>query len=70
MPKLVGRFSGGGDEWGRVRSGLAIAALDITSKRNCRNTVRLGSADLTRRWAMLSENRAPRYAASWSCREL
>lgn len=48
----------------RARSVRAMAALDAMNERFGRDTVHLGSAGLLRRWAMLSENRTPRYATN------
>ena len=50
----------------RVRSVAAMAALDALNERFGRDTVHLGSSGLVRRWAMLSENRTPRYTTSWT----
>ena len=50
----------------RARSVRAMAALDALNERFGRDTVHLGSAGLARRWAMLSENRTPRYTTNWS----
>ena len=47
------------------RSVRAMAALDALNERFGRDTVHLGSAGLVRRWAMLSENRTPRYTTDW-----
>ncbi|KAB8066285.1 Y-family DNA polymerase [Janthinobacterium violaceinigrum] len=49
----------------RARSVAAMAALDALNERFGRDTVHLGSAGLVRRWAMLSENRTPRYTTNW-----
>ncbi|MGK5071168.1 Y-family DNA polymerase [Janthinobacterium sp. RT4P48] len=49
----------------RARSVRAMAALDALNERFGRDTVHLGSAGLIRRWAMLSENRTPRYTTNW-----
>lgn len=49
----------------RARSVRAMAALDALNDRFGRDTVHLGSAGLSRRWAMLSENRTPRYTTNW-----
>ncbi|WP_180278682.1 DinB/UmuC family translesion DNA polymerase [Janthinobacterium sp. 13] len=49
----------------RARSVRAMAALDALNERFRRDTVHLGSAGLVRRWAMLLENRIPRYTTSW-----
>ncbi|MED5594541.1 Y-family DNA polymerase [Janthinobacterium sp. P210006] len=49
----------------RSRSVAAMAALDALNERFGRDTVHLGSAGLVRRWAMLSENRTPRYTTNW-----
>lgn len=49
----------------RARSVRAMAALDSLNERFGRDTVHLGSAGLVRRWAMLSENRTPRYTTNW-----
>ena len=49
----------------RARSVRAMAALDALNERFGRDTVHLGSAGLVRRWAMLSENRTPRYTTNW-----
>lgn len=49
----------------RARSVWAMAALDALNERFGRDTVHLGSAGLVRRWAMLSENRTPRYTTNW-----
>ena len=50
----------------RTRSVAAMAALDVLNERFGRDTVHLGSAGLVRRWAMLSENRTPRYTTCWT----
>lgn len=50
----------------RTRSVAAMAALDALNERFGRDTVLLGAAGLLRRWAMLSENRTPRYTTSWA----
>lgn len=50
----------------RARSVRAMTALDAINDRYGRDTVHLGSAGVARRWAMLSENRTPRYTTSWS----
>ena len=50
----------------RARSVRAMAALDALNERFGRDTVHLGSAGLVRRWAMLSENRTPRYTTNWA----
>ena len=50
----------------RARSVRAMAALDAINERYGRDTVHLGSAGVARRWAMLSENRTPRYTTSWT----
>lgn len=50
----------------RARSVRAMAALDALNERFGRDTVHLGSAGLARRWAMLSENRTPRYTTNWA----
>lgn len=50
----------------RARSVRAMAVLDALNERFGRDMVDLGSAGLVRRWAMLSENRTPRYATSWT----
>ncbi|PJC99214.1 DNA polymerase V subunit UmuC [Janthinobacterium sp. BJB1] len=50
----------------RDRSVRAMAALDALNERFGRDTVHLGSAGLVRRWAMLSENRTPRYTTNWA----
>ena len=50
----------------KARSVRAMAALDALNERFGRDTVHLGSAGLVRRWAMLSENRTPRYTTSWT----
>lgn len=50
----------------RARSVSAMAALDALNERFGRDTVHLGSAGLVRRWAMLSENRTPRYTTNWA----
>jgi DNA polymerase V len=49
----------------RDRSVRAMAALDALNDRFGRDTVHIGSAGLSRRWAMLSENRTPRYTTNW-----
>lgn len=49
----------------RARSVRAMAALDALNERFGRDTVHLGSAGLVRHWAMLSENRTPRYTTNW-----
>lgn len=49
----------------RVRSMRTMAALDALNERFGQDTVHLGSAGLVRRWAMLSENRTPRYTTNW-----
>lgn len=49
----------------RARSVRAMAALDAINERFGRDTLHLGSAGLVRRWAMLSENRTPRYTTNW-----
>lgn len=49
----------------RTRSVRAMAALDALNERFGRDTVHLGSAGVVRRWAMLSENRTPRYTTNW-----
>jgi len=56
-------FNAGRD---RARSVAAVAVLDALNARFGRDTVHLGSAGLARRWAMLSENRTPRYTTSWT----
>ena len=49
----------------RARSVRTMATLDALNERFGRDTVHIGSAGLTRRWAMLSENRTPRYTTNW-----
>ncbi|MDN2716961.1 MULTISPECIES: DUF4113 domain-containing protein [unclassified Janthinobacterium] len=43
-----------------------MAALDALNERFGRDTVHLGSAGWVRCWAMLSENRTPRYTLNWA----
>lgn len=50
----------------RARSVRAMAAFDAINDRFGRDTLHLGSAGVARRWAMLSENRTPRYTTSWA----
>lgn len=47
------------------RSVAAMAALDELNQRYGRDVVHLASAGLVRRWAMLAENRTPRYTTRW-----
>ncbi|NHQ93287.1 Y-family DNA polymerase [Janthinobacterium lividum] len=49
----------------RARAASTMAAMDALNERFGRDTVHLGSAGLVRRWAMLSENRTPRYTTNW-----
>ena len=49
----------------RARSVRTMAALDALNDRFGQDTGHLGSAGLVRRWAMLSENRTPRYTTNW-----
>jgi DNA polymerase V len=49
----------------RVRSAKLMQAMDAINMTWGRNTLRLGSMGTTRRWAMRSENRSPRYTTAW-----
>lgn len=49
----------------RVRSAKLMQAMDAINTTWGRNTLRVGSMGTTRRWAMRSENRSPRYTTAW-----
>lgn len=49
-----------------ARSLHAMSVLDVLNGRFGQDTVRLGSAGIVKRWAMLSENRTPRYTTNWN----
>ncbi|MBS1169791.1 MAG: polymerase subunit UmuC [Burkholderiaceae bacterium] len=48
-----------------ARSAQLMVALDAVNARYGRDTLRLGSAGLERRWQGRSENRTPRYTTNW-----
>jgi DNA polymerase V len=48
------------------RSGRAMAAMDNINRLWGRGTIRVGSAGVTQRWKMRSENRSPRYTTQWN----
>jgi DNA polymerase V len=48
------------------RSGRAMAAMDNINRLWGRGTIRVGSAGITQRWKMRSENRSPRYTTQWN----
>jgi DNA polymerase V len=48
----------------RVRSAKLMQAMDAVNKTWGRGTLRVGSMGTTRRWAMRSENRSPRYTTN------
>jgi DNA polymerase V len=49
----------------RLRSTKLMQAMDSVNKIWGRGTLRTGSMGTTRRWAMRSENRSPRYTTNW-----
>ena len=53
------------DGTARVRSAKLMQAMDAINATWGRNTLRVGSMGTTRRWAMRSENRSPRYTTAW-----
>ncbi len=50
----------------RARSAREMTTLYAINDCYGRDTVHLGSAGGVRRWAMLFENRTPRYTTSWT----
>ena len=53
------------DGTARVRSSKLMQAMDAVNRTWGRGTLKVGSVGTTRRWAMRSENRSPRYTTSW-----
>ena len=53
------------DGTARIRSEKLMQAMDAINATWGRNTLRVGSMGTTRRWAMRSENRSPRYTTAW-----
>ena len=53
------------DGTARIRSAKLMQAMDAINTTWGRNTLRVGSMGTTRRWAMRSENRSPRYTTNW-----
>ena len=53
------------DGTARIRSEKLMQAMDAINMTWGRNTLRVGSMGTTRRWAMRSENRSPRYTTAW-----
>ncbi len=49
----------------RLRSAKTMAVLDAINKEWGQGTLRSGAAGVTKRWAMRSENRSPRYTTQW-----
>ena len=50
----------------RAKSAKAMAVMDKLNLTYGRGTIRVGSAGVTQRWAMRSENRSPRYTTCWN----
>ena len=49
----------------RLRSARLMQAMDAINATWGRNTLRVAAMGTTRRWAMRSENRSPRYTTAW-----
>lgn len=47
------------------RSAKLMSALNAVNREFGRDTIKSGASGLTRRWAMRSENRSPRYTTRW-----
>lgn len=47
------------------RSMRLMAAMDAVNRQFGRDTLKLASTGIERRWAMRSENRSPRYTTRW-----
>ena len=53
------------DGTARIRSARLMQAMDAINATWGRNTLRVAAMGTTRRWAMRSENRSPRYTTAW-----
>ena len=49
----------------RAQSAKLMQAMDAVNRTWGRGTLKVGSVGTTRRWAMRSENRSPRYTTNW-----
>ncbi|HRK37290.1 MAG TPA: Y-family DNA polymerase [Burkholderiaceae bacterium] len=53
------------DPAARAKSAKLMAAVDAVNRVWGRGTLRTGTTGITKRWAMRSENRSPRYTTQW-----
>ena len=53
------------DATARRRSAKTMAVLDAINKEWGQGTLRVAAAGVTKRWAMRSDNRSPRYTTQW-----
>ena len=53
------------DATARLRSDKTMAVLDAINNEWGQGTLRVAAAGVTKRWAMRSDNRSPRYTTQW-----